>query len=472
MVNTLLVFTSLYLPLFAAAWILPQHRFGLKSRSRRVIRRADNGLFPADGMLVYGQATLPDGRVVVSSESLALEISRRKTASVLQDDVGAGVSAATTEEPELEGLELRPRTVSVGSALNLTVFEIAHPQEMLEEWMMRDAVVHEGSPSAEKAEVALPPVSLGSSDLDPFGVVLWPGAQLLAARLIGESEFGDNDDVELLPVFGRARLAGRRVLCLGAGTGLEALAAASMGAHVMATDTNPLPLALLRKASQVAAAAAAAAAVHSTANATAAAAATGGVGAVGGGFGSLQTAYFDILDPGAPAPSWAHAQKSREKSEFRREGSEGVDEAAGISDFLAAEGWDLLLSCDLLVAADCIYNAPLAAALAGCCLAAWTGDKKQGSEGLPLRVGVGASVLVADSQGFHKADFLNALKDGWPAVALSPTPATGVSLLNPPELIPVAMKNVSGSGLLIEGDLNYNITVHTLYLPGTMHLAA
>jgi hypothetical protein len=532
-------------------------------------------MFPVDGMLVYGQATLPDGRVVASTQGLKDELSRcQVTQPSIAGDSEDGHALARAlptsnieEEPELKGLELKPRAVAVGSRLNFTIFEVAKPQEMMEEWMMREVPpppVHDDDDDDEKHTTVA-----SSDDLDPFGVVLWPGAQLLASWLVGEEKghasfvgedrghgVGSNQ-VEMVPVgkqsneaenslversdgaenvlagkksneaentlversdgaedenvplgkksnptflFGRSRLKGRRVLCLGVGTGFEALAAASMGAHVVATDANPLPLALLRKASKLACSASAAAA-----------AAVAGKGGGDSGWGSLETRFFDIVDPEAKAPAGFPASSSYQgvsgssqrwiADDFNssRGCDGGKNDVVSGGDFSNAAGWDLLLGCDLLVAADCIYNKPLARALARCCVAAWAGvvpaaaaAADSGTQTLSKSEPVtechskqlvtGASVLVADSQGFHKTDFLNALKEFWPfhgapnqgfaQNAGSDQSATrddlsaSSSVLDGPRLLSVAMENVSGSGLLLDGDLNYNITVRALYLPG------
>jgi len=76
--------------------------------------------------------------------------------------------------------------------------------------------------------------SSGESDRetigDPFGVVMWPGS-ILAAREMAAR---------------RDEIVNRTVLVLGAGTGLEAQAAAMLGAgRVYATDINSLSLRLL-----------------------------------------------------------------------------------------------------------------------------------------------------------------------------------------------------------------------------------
>jgi hypothetical protein len=160
------------------------------------------------------------------------------------------------------------------------------------------------------------------------------------------------------------------------------------GAYVTATDTNPLPLALLKMAAQ-----------HQLVP----------------GSGSLTTAYLDILAPG---------------------------KGTGLG---AEVGWDLLRDCDVLVAADCLYNKALSLELAKCCLFVLG------------QTGLNKTVLVADSQGFHRADFLNALSEGWKSLEKSPLRPE-----MPPDVELVKMVDVCGSGLLLEGDLTYNITVALL----------
>ena len=158
------------------------------------------------------------------------------------------------------------------------------------------------------------------------------GARLVSARLLDE------------PL--RSWLPSRRVLVLGAGTGLEALVAQHIGAKVVATDSNPLPLALLEYAS-----------TRQHVNADGSGSGSGW----GSELGSLRSMPLNIL--------------SDEK----------------------------LPRCDLLIGADCIYNAGLARALADRCLEAWAR---------------GADVMVADSQGFHRADFYDRLVEGWEAAKL------------------------------------------------------
>ncbi len=65
----------------------------------------------------------------------------------------------------------------------------------------------------------------------PYGVVLWPAAIALAHDVATRAD----------------ALRGRRVLELGAGTGLPGIAAAAMGAHVVQTDRQTLALAVCRR---------------------------------------------------------------------------------------------------------------------------------------------------------------------------------------------------------------------------------
>lgn len=70
--------------------------------------------------------------------------------------------------------------------------------------------------------------AIDSADGDPYGVVLWPAAQVVAREIASWS------------------LGGKSVLELGCGTGLVAMAAAARGAaSVLATDYRTEPLELL-----------------------------------------------------------------------------------------------------------------------------------------------------------------------------------------------------------------------------------
>lgn len=65
----------------------------------------------------------------------------------------------------------------------------------------------------------------------PYGVMLWPSAIALAHELLERGE----------------SLEGRRVLELGAGTGLPGIVAASLGAHVVQSDRQLLALTVCRR---------------------------------------------------------------------------------------------------------------------------------------------------------------------------------------------------------------------------------
>ena len=113
---------------------------------------------------------------------------------------------------------LRPRSVCVDERMHLTIYEVADPRSLVEEYNSRWT-----SPVEEQVEE--------EASSDPFGVVLWPGAHV-AARLLC-----------------RMPIAGRNILVLGAGTGLEALAAARLGAkRVIACDVNELTNGILQHA--------------------------------------------------------------------------------------------------------------------------------------------------------------------------------------------------------------------------------
>ena len=135
--------------------------------------------------------------------------------SVVGRGRGRSVGSCACSASASGGASVRQRTVDVdGRGLRVTILELARPQELVESW-----------------------ASTPGSGLDPFGLVLWPGAQF-AARLLCDHR----EDVE-----------GASVLVLGAGTGLEALTAAALGARrVTAVDIHSLPLALLADAAQLA----------------------------------------------------------------------------------------------------------------------------------------------------------------------------------------------------------------------------
>lgn len=68
-------------------------------------------------------------------------------------------------------------------------------------------------------------------DVLPYGVALWPAALALAHDIVARPD----------------AFHGRRVLELGAGTGLPGIVAASLGARVVQTDRHELPMGLCRR---------------------------------------------------------------------------------------------------------------------------------------------------------------------------------------------------------------------------------
>lgn len=83
-------------------------------------------------------------------------------------------------------------------------------------------ILHTGAVISREQEVAF---LRGDNQLQrPYGIVLWPAAIALAHALASRA------------------LAGKRVLELGAGTGLPGIVAASLGAHVVQTDRQQLAL--------------------------------------------------------------------------------------------------------------------------------------------------------------------------------------------------------------------------------------
>ena len=73
---------------------------------------------------------------------------------------------------------------------------------------------------------------IGEKDIRlPYGVALWPSAMALAHEIASRPE----------------AIAGRRILELGAGTGIPGIVAASLGGRVVQTDRDELALHLCRR---------------------------------------------------------------------------------------------------------------------------------------------------------------------------------------------------------------------------------
>lgn len=84
------------------------------------------------------------------------------------------------------------------------------------------AILHTGAVISKEEEVAF--LRAEGQTARPYGVVLWPAAIALAHELATRD------------------LKGKRILELGAGTGLPGILAASLGAHVVQTDRQNLVL--------------------------------------------------------------------------------------------------------------------------------------------------------------------------------------------------------------------------------------
>jgi hypothetical protein len=105
---------------------------------------------------------------------------------------------------------LHERSIVIGEE-RFTVVEVAKTADLVEDWIAQQMAT-----------------------TDPFGVVLWPAAQVLAGVIVEK----------------RDSIAGKRVLELGAGTGLCSLVAAHIGASTMASDTNEQALDLVDLAAE------------------------------------------------------------------------------------------------------------------------------------------------------------------------------------------------------------------------------
>ena len=139
---------------------------------------------------------------------------------ILAAEDGTSVREDGRRRTKLNGkLPILSRKVPLGipdddgnGELSVTIWEVENPSSTIELWW--------SSGDADREKMG-----------DPFGVVMWPGSVLAAKEMHARRR----DDI-----------LGKTVLVLGAGTGLEAQAAALLGARrVIATDINALSLRLL-----------------------------------------------------------------------------------------------------------------------------------------------------------------------------------------------------------------------------------
>lgn len=112
------------------------------------------------------------------------------------------------------------RTVPISEFWNITVWEWEKPAAVVETYWQVEQQGLTLTNGYERQRV-----------LDPFGLVTWPGSVIAAQELFEYKEV----------------LKDKRVLILGAGVGIEAQAAAMLGAEsVLATDIHPTTLQLLQ----------------------------------------------------------------------------------------------------------------------------------------------------------------------------------------------------------------------------------
>jgi predicted nicotinamide N-methyase len=121
-----------------------------------------------------------------------------------------------------EDAALLSRTVPISSNLTITIWEWEKPAEEIEAyWEAQQSSILLGACSTKSLQEE-PPL------LDPFGIVSWPGALVASRELVRASQ----DSVRE-----------KTVLILGAGVGMEAMAAAELNARrVIASDIHPTTL--------------------------------------------------------------------------------------------------------------------------------------------------------------------------------------------------------------------------------------
>lgn len=127
------------------------------------------------------------------------------------------------------------RTIPISSELNVTVTEWKEPAATINaywesEQLLPDKLHDENTLAAKNGE------EMVGNGIDPFGLVLWPGAVVAAKELLQHDNFIKN----------------KKILILGAGVGCEAQVAAYLCAStVLATDINPRTLQLLQYGAQL-----------------------------------------------------------------------------------------------------------------------------------------------------------------------------------------------------------------------------
>lgn len=136
-----------------------------------------------------------------------------------------------TDELELDdsrtSVRVASRIVPIAPEWNVTIWELEKVAAVVEKYWDHDGFNHDNNKKSQQQEQPL---------LDPFGLVCWPGSVVAAQELMRHAD---------------RVVKNRRVLVLGAGVGIEAQAAAHLGAtSVLATDIHPTVLRLLEYGSQ------------------------------------------------------------------------------------------------------------------------------------------------------------------------------------------------------------------------------
>jgi predicted nicotinamide N-methyase len=126
---------------------------------------------------------------------------------------------------------------------------------------------------------------------NPFGARAWPSSLAVAQHLVGLSASSSSSSSSSSSM--KQQLDGRNIMEIGCGTGLASIAAASLGANVLATDVSPLVLELTRRG------------WAETKKRRAAAAEKGNASGTGNGTGTLSTAVFDVTS-NTPLPIPKH----------------------------------------------------------------------------------------------------------------------------------------------------------------------
>jgi predicted nicotinamide N-methyase len=191
------------------------------------------------------------------------------------------------------GDPVRARIIPIDDAWNITIYEVDQLAAIVESYWDNYAFIFDNdsnddddddscaettaarvlSATKKKKQKKKKKKKDASLQLDPFGLVAWPGAVVAARELQQEQAL-------------RGGVADKNVLVLGAGCGVEALAAARLGAaRVLATDIHEQTLELLTLAA-----------------ATATATAKSSSDDVSSTTTTIATKLFDITDHAIPLP--------------------------------------------------------------------------------------------------------------------------------------------------------------------------